>query len=46
MVGASTVTPIMPFGTISDHSVSAAPATRTLLDTVEMRVRRMFHHWK
>ena len=31
-------------GVISDHKVSGFPRNVTELETLEMRVRRMFHH--
>ena len=38
--------PRFDVGVISVQSASALPSSVTELEMVEMRVRRMFHHWK
>ena len=45
IVGAETSAAAFEAGVMSVQSVSGRPAIATELDTVEMRERRMFHHW-
>jgi len=39
------VSPLFEVGAMADHKAMGFPLRVTELDPVEMRVRRMFHHW-